>query len=721
MVFQDHSTGGEAVIYNDEQLYFKGFSSMKQAEIMNRFQLVLRGHASGDHAKIHNEGEFRLHDYATADHAEMTNHNRMYVYDKASFGNSKTHNFGDCYVYGNANFGNAYIVNDQQLEIFQEANAGNATIINDYFLAFKGNSCAGTAKIENNHAFYLSENTKASNATVINAQGAYIDIAEVCGEGISIGSLDGAGNLFLGSKNLTLGGLGNDNTISGTIQDGTYVLNKAQVRPHEKGSITKIGRGTLIFAGKTSYSGDTFIQEGRLRAGNTCTWSPYSAYHVFLNATLDLNGHSQRIRYLTNDGHVDFGWNPNESTQFTVTDELNCAVGSFCMHTDLASKRSDRLIVEGPSAGNYVVHIVNHSSLPDDPELNLELISTSDGNASFKLQGESVDVGAFAYTLERKATSWFLKNTRLNHLTAAVVSVARSIPFAWFEEGSTLIERMGELRLQTANDCLRGGSWFRSFGQKAYVDKDQKAPKFHCTQYGMQAGLDKIWSLNAENRLYLGGFAGYSHLEDSFHKNHSSGHVRSHFGGIYLTWINDPGWYVDAIIKANYFSTDFKAKHSQNVKLTGNYHAWGAGFSVEGGRRFSFLSGYSLEPQLQLSYLHLNGTSFDAHYFDANLCDSDVMQLREGLLMAYQIEACGYGEVEFYGRVSLVQQWSSGGRLVGGNLRYRPNLDGTYVDFNGGIAIQMQDQLQLHLNYEASIGKHYSKPWGLNANLRYEF
>jgi outer membrane autotransporter protein len=39
----------------------------------------------------------------------------------------------------------------------------------------------------------------------------------------------------------------------------------------------------------------------------------------------------------------------------------------------------------------------------------------------------------------------------------------------------------------------------------------------------------------------------------------------------------------------------------------------------------------------------------------------------------------------------------------------------------GGIIWQIDQQNQLHLDYEASFGDKYDKPWGLTAGYRYQF
>jgi len=73
--------------------------------------------------------------------------------------------------------------------------------------------------------------------------------------GVTIGSLEGNGVVFLDSKSLTIGSSDLSTTFSGVIQDS--------------GSITKIGKGRLALSGANTYTGGTTINQGTLRVGNT--------------------------------------------------------------------------------------------------------------------------------------------------------------------------------------------------------------------------------------------------------------------------------------------------------------------------------------------------------------------------------------------------------------------------------------------------------------------
>jgi autotransporter-associated beta strand protein len=144
------------------------------------------------------------------------------------------------------------------------ASAGNATITN--------NSAGGT---------FFFANTTASGATIINTAGGVVDISGLSASGIGIGSLSGAGNIFLGSKVLALGGLNGNDTISGVISDGGTSGGTG-------GSLVKVGTGTLTLAGINTYTGATTVDGGMLVVNGSIAQS--SSVNVNSGGTLSGNG-----------------------------------------------------------------------------------------------------------------------------------------------------------------------------------------------------------------------------------------------------------------------------------------------------------------------------------------------------------------------------------------------------------------------------------------------
>ena len=118
----------------------------------------------------------------------------------------------------------------------QEGSAGGS-------ISFWGQSSGGTARIE------IFDNGN-------------LDISAHDAPGVTLGSLEGNGLVFLGSNNLTIGSNNLVATFSGSAQDGG-------MNGGVGGALSKIGSGTLTLSGENNYTGGTTVSAGSLVIGNT--------------------------------------------------------------------------------------------------------------------------------------------------------------------------------------------------------------------------------------------------------------------------------------------------------------------------------------------------------------------------------------------------------------------------------------------------------------------
>ena len=79
--------------------------------------------------------------------------------------------------------------------------------------------------------------------------------------GVSVGSIEGDGLVFLGANNLTTGTNGLSTTFSGVIQDAGFSVGTG-------GSLTKVGTGSLTLSGANTHTGGTILNAGTLVVAN---------------------------------------------------------------------------------------------------------------------------------------------------------------------------------------------------------------------------------------------------------------------------------------------------------------------------------------------------------------------------------------------------------------------------------------------------------------------
>jgi autotransporter-associated beta strand protein len=112
--------------------------------------------------------------------------------------------------------------------------------------------------------------------------------------GVTIGSIEGDGNAFLGANNLTIGSNNLSTTFSGVIQDGGE-------NGGTGGSLTKIGPGTLVLSGVNTYTGNTNVTGGVLQVDGSINSNTSVHGRGTLAGTGMINGN------VTNNGRVSPG------------------------------------------------------------------------------------------------------------------------------------------------------------------------------------------------------------------------------------------------------------------------------------------------------------------------------------------------------------------------------------------------------------------------------
>ncbi len=108
----------------------------------------------------------------------------------------------------------------------------------------------------------FTDESRGGNARVELFGDGDLDISYHYAPGITIGSIEGSGVVFLGANNLSVGSRNLSTNFSGVIQDG------GGYGGGTGGSLTKIGRGKLVLQHGNTYTGGTTVQSGKLVVNN---------------------------------------------------------------------------------------------------------------------------------------------------------------------------------------------------------------------------------------------------------------------------------------------------------------------------------------------------------------------------------------------------------------------------------------------------------------------
>lgn len=136
--------------------------------------------------------------------------------------------------------------------VFYGGTAGNATLI-----ANGGSNGGGGGRIE----FLAASVTGGTSRIEVFGNGSLSLFNNgSIPQSVTVGSIEGDGNVSLGASNLATGSNNLSTLFSGVIQDAGHV-----------GSLTKIGTGTLTLSGVNTYTGATTVNAGRLIINGSIT------------------------------------------------------------------------------------------------------------------------------------------------------------------------------------------------------------------------------------------------------------------------------------------------------------------------------------------------------------------------------------------------------------------------------------------------------------------
>lgn len=476
--------------------------------------------------------------------------------------------------------------------------------------------------------------------------------------------------------------------------------------------------------GNTHLVGDVVVESG-------------STANVTLDNAATLTGRLENVQALTvnnearwvmvgdgsvqnlalNGGGVQFG-QPGQFFSLSVG-ELSGSGGTFYMHNNFSTGQIDTLTVTGNASGAHLVSLDSSGSEPVAAEAR-PVVQIGSGDASFALLGGAVSLGAYEYDLIKQGDNqWFL-NTATRAIspgTQSVMALFNAAPTVWYGELSTLRSRMGEVRM----DHGKAGGWIRAYGNK-YDVSASSGVAYRQTQQGLSFGADAPMPLPMGDGQWLVGVLGGYSQSDLDMSRGTTGEVDSYYLGAYTTWLNENGYYADAVIKFNRFQNSSDVHLSDGTKTKGDYDNNGVGASVEFGRHIKLDNGYFVEPYTQLSAMVVEGADYA---LDNGLrAEGDRARSLLGKVGATvgRNFTVGKGyEVQPYVRAAYAREFATNSDVEVNNNRFNTDLSGSRGELGAGFAVKTTASTSVHVDLDYSNGDKIEQPWGANIGLRYSW
>ncbi len=365
-----------------------------------------------------------------------------------------------------------------------------------------------------------------------------------------------------------------------------------------------------VFSGLTTTTYDTSgTAQINLLFANSATWKVPSTNT--LPGTLTLNG-----------GVVDLT-SSSESVTLTVS-KLAGSGGTFAMRMNQTSNITDQVVVK-EGTGSHRIKLNSQGTEPTATSLEAGLAQVESGDATFTLEGESIDIGLYKYELDSRkdtdSTKFYLKqvesadtkpdssdddDSKTYSESAKAVLALSSLgaqTSQYLNSLSDLRKRLGDVRNNAA-----AGLWVSAAGQK---------DRF--TGFEGMGFKQKSWRVNLGYDHAFGNWligANFKHADSSQKittQTKADGDAHSEGINLYTTYIADNGLYADLVLSADKNYQKFSTRASDESPVNAKYNNWGYGASLEAGYQWVFNQNYALfvEPQIQLSYYKVKGEDFE--------------------------------------------------------------------------------------------------------------
>lgn len=500
-----------------------------------------------------------------------------------------------------------------------------------------------------------------------------------------------------------------------------------------------INNGSLWTGNLSSESGSTTVN-----LNNGSVWNGSSSG----NGDIHLAGGS--LWALTKDSMAN-SVNPDGSSIVSLagaakkldTQKLGGSGGTFLMNlkyldNDVNTYRdggSDFVVAHGGNGSAYNVSLTNNSSVNGMTDgSKLYFASTAADSSTFRMN-QSVQVANYnkiynKNLIVKKETEnsdsdykgyddWFLTpdSSKGNggdtiNPNGIVPGSAANAAFALWRDDDTLLKRLGELRYNQQDD----GIWARLVNK--HLERDGRHG-FKGNYKTIQVGYDKKKDTADNSSWYYGGAV--SHLWGDTDYTDGYGKQKETDLSLYGTNIRPHGHYLDLIARVGRIDSDYTTSYGDH----GEFENWGMSIGAEYGRKKVLGSGWSLEPQAQLTYHYLWGddyTTSNGAKVSQDNADSLVGRLGFVLGKEFKVGTPHAGRV--YLKTSVLHDFlgDTGSRITD-DLTYHDDddLGDTWYVAGVGTDVYLGSNTRFYFDAERNFNADVKMKYRFNAGLRFGF
>ena len=458
--------------------------------------------------------------------------------------------------------------------------------------------------------------------------------------------------------------------------------------PIDKDGVTGMVLG-LSNGGTWKATGDSFVNDLTMNGG-------------ILEVTENVGKSIEIDRLYGNNGTVKFEASiDGENVKVTegkvniteVKDKTNLEVGFSGITADD--------LVKNDSVKDSFEQLQNKVNITTGKDKAEETYFAEEGKVTGKITAKDDGEGGLIFSQEKESKT-----------VMGIKDLATINYLSWKQEMGSLTQRMGELRESSAEY----GIWSRVYGGKV-----ENGNQYDNKYQTYQVGYDKKYTVD-NGKVYLGYLVSYTDGETNYILGHGENY--SVGAGIYATWMNNNGHYVDVLYKVSRLNNKFDVG-STNAKVgksSGEYDTYGISLSTEYGKRFDITEKWFAEPSIGM---HLGRLGDETYTTNSGIeVEQDSIYTAEGRIgasLGYKFSDKG----NIYARTHLVKEFA-------GDIDAKYTADGlvnttsedmedTWLEFGIGVNYKFTENMNIYADIEKSGASTVDTKWQGNLGFRYEF
>lgn len=496
-------------------------------------------------------------------------------------------------------------------------------------------------------------------------------------------------------------------------------------------------------AANQTVSMDNTVWEGNALSTGTGTLSlnlnNHSAWNMASDSTLsELTGDASST--------LNLGGKSDGVTNILTVSQLSGDVG-LAFNTDVAGGLGDRIVVTGTASGDHQITVADSGREPSGPS-SLTLMNIAGGDASFYLTGGVVDLGVWEYGLSRSGYDVVLSTTgggpvdvdptlpvkppvtspqnpsapllpappRTTPSADAIISMASAPQYIYNGELSNLRYRKGDINADKGDN---GGVWGRYLTNNTRIHGAADSA-YSLQQDGFQLGGDKVINM-AHGKLLVGAFVSYTN-NNLKHARGGKSNIESSGGGVYATYFDPTGIYVDTVLKGNHFSNSMNAIMSNGGNINSSYSQNGFGGAVETGWNMNVEDIFWVEPYFRATGFH--GSSQD-------ITLNNGMTAKLGSVRSIQGEIgvnsgknyiVGKMQVKPYLKAAIAHEFISNNNVqINDAYNFDNDYSGTIGRYGAGVDVVLSKNASVYAEADYQKGTNVETPVMANAGFRIKF